>query len=91
MPSRIAICLYDEYIDTFDKPELIGGEDLEKLTIHKKTKTDVLLYLKKSNSSTPEWVDIVKGFGDLKDGEACTTSSDAILYDEGGVIQLIFN
>lgn len=78
MPARIAICLFDENIDNFDLPSLLGGQPLTKINLYDKDE-DVLLFLKNSNESTPEWVEILKGFSELKSEDTITSSSGAIL------------
>lgn len=79
MPSRIAICLYDESIDSFDTSSLLGGQPLKKITLHKADK-DVALFLKRSNEITPEWVNILQKFSDIDIAETITASSGAILF-----------
>jgi len=79
MSARIALCLFDEQIDTFDLPSLMGGQALTKVKLHK-SDPDTLLFLKNSNTTTPEWVEILQGFSDIKKDDTITASSGAILF-----------
>lgn len=58
MPTRIAICLFENDISSFDIASLMGGQPLSKIDLQK-TDPYVVVYLKKSADSTPELVDIV--------------------------------
>ena len=79
MSSRIAICLYEDSIDSLTAPYLLAGKDLQKVRVLMNYDDQVLLYQRRSESASPEWVEIVKGFGDLKDVDLSTASSGAIL------------
>jgi uncharacterized protein (TIGR04141 family) len=78
MLSRIAICLFEEFIDSFDLYKLMGGQPLEKVALHK-LDDEAALFLKSSNESTPEWVELVKKFAHLDVEKTVTASSGAIL------------
>jgi len=78
MPARIAICLLDERITTIDS-SLMGGKALVKVQLDQAIQ-DVELYLKTSNSITPEWVSIIQSFSNVKADDVETASSGAILF-----------
>ena len=79
MPARVALCLFDEQIDSFDLSSLMGGQALTKVNLHK-ADANMLVFLKNSNTSTPEWVEILQGFSDVKENDTLTASSGAILF-----------
>lgn len=78
MPARIAICLFDGKVTKID-PSLMGGKALLKVPLSMAVK-DVELYVKTSNSITPEWVSIVQSFSGVKATDVETASSGAILF-----------
>lgn len=78
MRSRVAICLFDETVTDFELDKLLSGS-LPKVRL-RKVDSNAELYVKKSNSSLPGWIDIVKSFSDLNDVDFITASSGAILF-----------
>jgi uncharacterized protein (TIGR04141 family) len=79
MPTRMAICLYEETIDRLDPANLLGGQPLKKINL-RTPDPDSLLCLKPSHAGTPEWTRIVDGFADLGGHDTSTASSGAILF-----------
>lgn len=79
MPSRIAICLFEDHITDLNDSNLMGGQPLSKIALNKPD-SDVAMYLKVSNDSIPEWADIVDGFANFKKADVTTASSGAILF-----------
>jgi len=79
MPARIAICLFDEYVDNLDAGNLMGGNPLSRILLNTPD-PDTALYLKNSNTSKPEWVNILQGFSNINANDAITASSGAILF-----------
>jgi len=78
MPSRIAICLFEDIVDSFDVSQIMVGQPLEKVALHN-LDDNAALFLKSSNDTTPEWVEILKGFSHLDAAKTMTASSGAIL------------
>lgn len=78
--SRIAICLFDEAVNELMPENLISGDSLTVTNFTGIVDHEVLLYLKKSELSTPAWVEIVREFGELNYEELNTSSSGAILF-----------
>ena len=79
MATRIAICLFEESINSFDSVNLLCGQPLTKIAVTD-ADPDVGLYLKETNINTPEWVEIVNGFSDISNRKTDTGSSGAILF-----------
>lgn len=79
MATRIAICLFEESINSLDPSNLLCGQPLTKVPIDSDDK-DVSLYVKETNTNTPEWVEIVNSFSDLSKKNIETASSGAILF-----------
>src|SRR5687768_11738618 len=79
MPTRIAICLFDDHVTALNDPGLMGGQPLKKIALNWSDK-DVVAYLKKSNNSIPDWARILQNFTNFKVGDARTASSGAILF-----------
>lgn len=79
MPTRIAICLFEDHITELNTPNLMGGQPLSRIALDK-ADPDVAVYLKTSSDSIPEWADIVNGFASFKKGEVVTASSGAVLF-----------
>lgn len=82
--TRLAICLFNKTIDKLDAKELVAGKNMKKVDFTGRTRSKVLLFQRKSELSTPAWVDIVKEFGDFKDEDLKTASSGAILFVKVG-------
>src|SRR5688572_4034581 len=79
MPTRIAICLFEDHITTLNDPNLMGGQALSKISLNKKD-SDVAVYLKKSNDSIPDWAGIVNGFANFQLTDTTTSSSGSIVF-----------
>ena len=79
MSTRVAICLFEDFITTIDPSILMGGLPLTKIGLNK-SDPEIAVYLKKSTESTPDWTEIVKGFSKLNTSETVTASSGAILF-----------
>lgn len=82
--TRLAICLFKKEVDNLDPTELIAGRNLQKVKFTGKTRRNVLLYQRKSESSVPAWVDILKTFGEFKTEDLKTASSGGILFVQIG-------
>ena len=80
MSFRIAICLYDEHITTFDIAQLLIGNPLEKKDLKDDLNEKAVLYLKRTNPGTPDWTELVKGFSNIAEEDTTTASSGAILF-----------
>lgn len=78
--SKIAICLYQEYLNTFDIKELIVGEKLVRVDFTGEIQYEAQLYQRKSEETRPSWVDIVSNFGDLDIDNLKSSSCGAILF-----------
>jgi hypothetical protein len=65
MPTRVAICLYEENIDSLDPVNLLGAQALKKIILQVQD-DNTALYLKPSSPGKPEWTEIVSGFADLR-------------------------
>jgi uncharacterized protein (TIGR04141 family) len=79
MATRIAVCLFDETVASFDRDVLMTGNLLKKVNLNG-ADDDAAFFLKPSSESSPEWVDIVKGFSDIDKFDTSTASSGAILF-----------
>lgn len=79
MPAKIAICLFEESFVSFDPSELMGGQ-VPKPKQLREPDADVALFIKESNDTTPDWVDIVDTFCNLDRASVRTASSGAILF-----------
>jgi hypothetical protein len=53
MPTRVAICLFEDHINDLNTPSLMGGQPLTKIELYN-TDSDVAIFLKPSNDSIPE-------------------------------------
>jgi len=79
MPTRIAICLFEDHITDLNDPNLMGGQPLTKIPLNN-ADPEVAIFLKMSNDSIPDWADVVNGFASFKKDDVTTASSGAILF-----------
>lgn len=79
MATRMAICLFEDHITTFDVSRLMTGQPLSKISLHN-ADPSVVVYVKPSNDLIPEWTNIVQGFAHLGSLNMSTATSGAILF-----------
>jgi uncharacterized protein (TIGR04141 family) len=78
--SRVAICLFEPEITDVNSNELITGEYLKKAEITINTGLEATLFIRKSEKSTPNWVQIVQGFSEVDEQSLYSATSGAILF-----------
>jgi uncharacterized protein (TIGR04141 family) len=78
--SRVAICLFEPEITDVDSNELITGENLRKADLTIDTDIEAALFVRKSEKSIPNWVQIVQGFSEIDDQSLYSATSGAILF-----------
>ncbi|HEY4288971.1 MAG TPA: DUF6119 family protein [Puia sp.] len=79
MPTRTAVCLYEDIIDKIEIADLLVGKPLTKIRLLQQD-SSATLFLKESYSSAPEWTEIIRNFGDISGKDTSTASSGAILF-----------
>lgn len=78
--SRVAICLFEPEVTDVNSNELITGENLRKADLTINTDLEATLFVRKSEKSTPNWVQIVQGFSEIDEQSLYSATSGAILF-----------
>lgn len=78
--SKIAICLFQEFVTDFSPDNIIAGQKLVKVPFTGEIPNDAVLYQRKSELNQPAWVDIVSNFGELQMDSLKSASCGAILF-----------
>lgn len=77
---RFAICMFDDHIKKIDAKELLVGEGLVPAEFTEESEFELRIFQRKSEPSTPAWVNILSGFTAISDSEIKTSTAGAILF-----------